>query len=786
MRREPQGGLQVMPWRDEPVAIATGRTRVRFSRVAVAMYPIVLLWSHALNAQEAKFLTIEAKGPLTPELRSALNDVVTPSSYESIIAQGAARAIPIRKFCEEGGVCSTIERTLSAPGGDEILSDLPEVVDSKSSKPFSGGKSLPTVRIPVGRALGGNDTFVFINADDPVFKAHSRSSNEKGILAVPVDQERFNEGLRENSIIQIEDPSAVQPSLIPTWFEEGENPALTTVQNDLNNFGETRRHFALAPGASPEAIERVIELARLSPSTSVEVTSNPINEFYIEEALQGITFEGGASEECSNQSNWPYDVKKVSEILSFNNRVLQRLGSNMIHRSKILVVDTGLGTKLAQSEAFKRFLYVNPSELLYADVYYRDASLAGESRICLDVDSDWGSDAFGFAPDDQAIRCQTHTPLERIAPIPKKAGNRLPEYSPDHGSFVATLAVGGPDLMDLFPNLDRHIGLSFARITRSPDSDHQSVKTEVADLRGALKFAVDHEIDVVNASLRISNANFRRDLARQLSGFRGIVVAAAGNQPEQLTSDSISFPAAETGDIRTGEHLIVVGAVQREPPSRWWSKSAFSADLVDIAAPGVNLVSFDENAERVCKSGTSAAAPLVSFAAGILRSVGVDSASEVRRRILATAQFDPALSSKVAAGRVLDLYSALDVFVDLIWRKGDVEPRRVILKRPDGDKTKPVLLQLCKPQSGGLERSDGIIDVAALVFWSGEGQSTNEIWHRLNSGISNDSCEGADTELAYYDLETRSVQSSPLNQLSRIVPSPFRSVIAETKIVSEQ
>jgi hypothetical protein len=203
--------------------------------------------------------------------------------------------------------------------------------------------------------------------------------------------------------------------------------------------------------------------------------------------------------------------------------------------------------------------------------------------------------------------------------------------------------------------------------------------------------------------------------------------------------------------------------------------------LVDIAAPGVEIPSLDEEGRRVCISGTSAAAPMVTFTAAVLQAFGLNHPAEIRRRILATAELDSALTKKVTNGRVLDILSALDVFVDLIWLDGQSDPIRTLLIRPDHNHDKPLVHQLCMENSGILDTTGGQIDPSVLVLWKRSNDSQAEIWHRKNIYSNRVSSAGRPctiqdaTKIAYLNLSTGDEDTAYLREVDRIVPSPFRS-----------
>jgi hypothetical protein len=67
--------------------------------------------------------------------------------------------------------------------------------------------------------------------------------------------------------------------------------------------------------------------------------------------------------------------------------------------------------------------------------------------------------------------------------------------------------------------------------------------------------------------------------------------------------------------------MIVVGALQPDESDPLWPMSAFSPFRVHIAAPGANIRSIGAENQNICNNGTSAATPLVSFTAGMIRAL---------------------------------------------------------------------------------------------------------------------------------------------------------------------
>ena len=118
-------------------------------------------------------------------------------------------------------------------------------------------------------------------------------------------------------------------------------------------------------------------------------------------------------------------------------------------------------------------------------------------------------------------------------------------------------------------------------------------------------WAADHGADVINLSLGGPGASGVYAEAVADARSKGVtVVAAAGND----ASSEPFWPAAEAG-------VIAVSAVDENREQAWFSNFG---SYVDLAAPGVGIVSTDRAGGTSTKNGTSMAAPHVAGVAALV------------------------------------------------------------------------------------------------------------------------------------------------------------------------
>jgi hypothetical protein len=253
----------------------------------------------------------------------------------------------------------------------------------------------------------------------------------------------------------------------------------------------------------------------------------------------------------------------------------------------------------------------------------------------------------------------------------------------NHGVAVLTLALGGIDVLKspvLKGDLLNQDGFLIAVMGyQARDNELYLDDSAVANTLAGTNWG-RMEVNVVNMSLRFvadSSAKLQNYVTNQS---RTLFVFAAGNDDPQGNdlTDAEILPARWGG--KSSSQVITVGAVDAE---NVYSRFAnFGEDFVDLAAPGckVPVLLWDETTKKFVQStmsGTSMAAPLVSFAANFLVGDYTD-VGRLKARLLGTGRYVSGLVRKDANGqvkrdvrsqRVLDLPAALAVPFDIVEDK---------------------------------------------------------------------------------------------------------------------
>jgi subtilisin family serine protease len=340
----------------------------------------------------------------------------------------------------------------------------------------------------------------------------------------------------------------------------------------------------------------------------------------------------------SDESKWPFDPDEVRRVLLYNNS--KRPGPPM--KAVIGIADTGID----QSDD-RLFLYINLREI---------------------PDNKIDDDGNGYVDDYLGVNMN-----RAVAGFPLL--NEGYVYK-EHGTHVAGLALGGLKDTQLSALTKERIALKIINIVRktvspSPAGSVTSWVIPNDFVLDAIQYVgQEPQIPIINLSVESAQAS---GLNTILSSNLSLVVAAAGNDNVNLDADE-RYPAA----AMNRNQLLSVGAYDGSGGMAAFSN--WGANDVDLVAPGCQVESIVPGSGRRKKlSGTSQAAPLVSFTAGLLYSEGL-TIPQIKNRILLTTEYDPAkLGNCSGQGKCvrsqgrLNIARALDIYEDvLVIRTGGV------------------------------------------------------------------------------------------------------------------
>ena len=219
-----------------------------------------------------------------------------------------------------------------------------------------------------------------------------------------------------------------------------------------------------------------------------------------------------------------------------------------------------------------------------------------------------------------------------------------------------------------------------------------------SDAIAALEYAVAAGARVSNNSWGGGPYSAALEAAIGAAGAAGhVFVAAAGNDGAPQAAYPARYPA---------ENILSVAAHDADAALAPFSQ--YHPDTVDLAAPGVNILSTWSDGGYALDSGTSMAAPMVSATVAMLAAIAPEwSAAELAEHVRSSAVPEPGLSATSATGGRLDAGAALAA----VYRA----PLLEVLEPTPGDAVEPggpiaVVVRL-DPRD---DRSAG----APVVYWS--------------------------------------------------------------------
>jgi subtilisin family serine protease len=245
-----------------------------------------------------------------------------------------------------------------------------------------------------------------------------------------------------------------------------------------------------------------------------------------------------------------------------------------------------------------------------------------------------------------------------------------------HGTHVYGLTLGGgtfwrhlvtSKVTNMFASLP---DLAFVKVTSDdPDGNPVISSAVIGDALNHLRKSVD----IINFSHKAMHSPTVKREFMEYAENQKIVVSAAGNDglinyESEYNSTEPLLSAMLTG---TSIPFFITVAAADETLTKPAPFSNTSTTRVDLFAPGTCIESWGtgpRGVEFVSMSGTSQAAPLVTFTASLLRRMMMPP-KEIKLRILDTVDYGKGFESGSIAGGVLNVAKALDYFDDIVVRE---------------------------------------------------------------------------------------------------------------------
>ena len=173
----------------------------------------------------------------------------------------------------------------------------------------------------------------------------------------------------------------------------------------------------------------------------------------------------------------------------------------------------------------------------------------------------------------------------------------------------------------------------------------------LAAVASGIRYAVRRGAKVINLSLGHGQSDVVEAAIQDALQADVVLVAAAGNNGID-NDQQPTYPSSSPS-----ENVIAVAAT--DPSDTLTSWSNFGAQGVDVAAPGLSILSTGLNGDYQWASGTSMATPHVAGVVAVLRAVNPSlTFDQIKELLRATAVRNSSLNGRVASGRV-DLNAAL-------------------------------------------------------------------------------------------------------------------------------
>ncbi|MFT4183288.1 MAG: S8 family serine peptidase [Rhizobium sp.] len=462
--------------------------------------------------------------------------------------------------------------------------------------------------------------------------------------------------------------------------------------------------------SAPQIAEAIVTTAAASP----QIATSGENAFNLVESVEIASVDGGTPCGPTEDIGRPIDMAALKAVFDEEARLLAEFGEQ-VQTANIGVVDTGLA---------------NPED----DFFSEDVLLVNryESEGVDGQDDD--------NPENGAIDDYYGINLNFVP----KTGDVQP-YDADklswqyHGTRMASLVLGGPDITASWGGKRPPLKL---RVVNFASAQTKGGMVSPERLATAVEQLDQDKVDIVNISLSSnSDHSGTRQALREKS--RMLFVVAAGNKQGGPGADLLTttlFPASYGGP--NGKNILTVAAYGRSGKKAPFSH--FSNLYVDLLAPGCGIETRDGDGSVVSDTGSSPSTALVSFTAGLLRSLGISNPNGIKTRILASVDQDERLTS-------------------FAWSRGRLNPIKALSLRRDVVQTadnalhfgkiadRDALLALCANGAADFSRPRDIYKVVPNI--QTPSGTMIDYWTYSNGVLAAQRCEQRTTDIGTISLD---------------------------------
>ncbi|MBK3734200.1 S8 family serine peptidase [Azospirillum brasilense] len=461
------------------------------------------------------------------------------------------------------------------------------------------------------------------------------------------------------------DPRRLQPGQTITL--PGAEPTWSTI----------RLRPGIAPEAAIQAVSDAIAATGVSPADRVEPAKLASLIAPVDKDVDAF-----CAAPVPPSSSWPLKISELVEVLASNKEEMaQRKVEQKTQKATILILDSGFD------------FFDNPGMAFSSGYLVR---VKGQ-----DLPKGGGPTPANY--NGVNLNTKQNTPVS-LQGFPDRW----------HGLGVAGVAVGGRPLEPLRRFAPLPIGVAFANVVRRTENRYE---ISPDTLFQAVEFAAKNDIPIINVSLSIDQRSAALEMALKRRGEEILLVSAAGNDGRRMEPDAL-WPAALGGNTENGDGATIVTVGAHDGQGNRATFSRYSAKTVDLLAPGCRVPTYtgeevDGGKLRIrpaSLTGTSFAAPVVSFVAALLHNEGL-SVREIKARLLTSVDAHDGFDKVVFSRGVLNATKALAVWHDLVEvRVGDRTKIRL-----GQVQNKDALLTLC-------EEDFRLSEVRKLAFTAKDGQ----------------------------------------------------------------